>query len=112
MSEKSEHALTEEEKRIREFDIMPISFDDLVWVGMVGKKKYGGGIDWERFINDGVEDNIASIKRHILERRLGVLNDEDNIHPMLKVAFRAMMQYHVDLVGKEKVLEDFLRGRE
>lgn len=78
------------------YDLAPMEFDDVILVLMNGAAKYEPR-GWERGIKFEKETNLASIKRHINDYRGGNLSDSDsNLHPLLHVACRALMQYTID----------------
>jgi len=91
-------------QRLR-YDLMPVEFDDVVQVlqHSAHSGKYGEN-DWLNGVNFEPEKNLASIKRHIRDYRLGNRADKDNgLHPMLMVACRALMQYTLDVRSEKDV---------
>src|SRR5665213_1638178 len=81
-----------------DYSLAPPEFDDVVLVLQHSAEtgKYGRD-DWLHGKQFDKEQSIASIKRHLNDYRQGSLNDKDNnLHPMLMVACRALMQYTLD----------------
>ncbi len=76
-----------------DYALMPEEFNDVILVLMNGAKKYEAH-GWEKGIKFEKEANVASIKRHLSDFRLGKMtDDESGLHPLLHVACRALMQY-------------------
>jgi hypothetical protein len=62
-----------------------------------GMKKYGK-VDFERFIADGRDDNLASVIRHQAAATKGPAFDkESGQHHLIHSAFRDLMQVMVDM---------------
>lgn len=79
-----------------DFTLMPEEFNDVVKVLMDGAKKYDAN-GWLKGVKFSKETNIASIRRHVSEYRLGGMKDkESGLHPLLHAACRCLMQYTVD----------------
>src|SRR5574338_41833 len=78
-------------------DLVPVSFKDVAFVLGDGATKYGDR-SWEHGISFDSKSNLLSIVSHAMERRNGVFEDRDSgLNPLLHVACRALMQYHLDL---------------
>jgi hypothetical protein len=86
-----------------DFTLAPVEFDDVVKVlqhlASTGKYEANGWLEGKDF---EMEKNLASIRRHINEYRRGLREDADSkLHPLLHVAYRALMQYTLDARKKE-----------
>lgn len=87
-----------------DYSLAPPEFDDVILVLQHSAEtgKYGRN-DWLEGRNFNTENSIASLQRHIRDYRLGLRNDRDNnLHPMLMVACRALMIYTLDKRGKKE----------
>lgn len=88
------------------YELAPTEFDDVVLVlqqaAESGKYEPNGWLEGKKFDRDS---NIASIKRHVLEYRKGIMQDsESGLHPLLHVACRALMQYTLDQRNTKETL--------
>lgn len=81
-----------------DYSLAPPEFDDVILVLQHSAEtgKYGRN-DWLNGKNFDSDSNMSSMKRHIRDYQLGIRQDKDNdLHPYLMVACRALMQYTLD----------------
>lgn len=85
------------------YDLVPDEFMDVALVFMAGIKQGYEPNGWKEGKKFEKEANLASIKRHLVDYRKGVLEDKDSkLNPILHAACRCLMQYYLDLKNTQK----------
>lgn len=87
----------------RESIEIPVEFQDVQKVLEMGAEKYGAN-SWLRGIHFNHRDNNASMFRHLAESYCGkTADDESDLHPLLHLAARALMEYTLYKRGLDDV---------